>query len=230
MKNSGAPIIGGGGGRGFTLIELLVVIAIIAVLAAIIFPVFSSVRRKSYQTTCLSNLRQIGMATLMYAQDYDDMLLWGGDPNDLNGGWEGAPDEKYFSDMKAQPDILFPYTKNKQIWKCPADIGIGEGVGGAGVVMAPPSPNSFTTFASSYYSNTRILLLKKPIATMEAFAGGKSIGGPASIGYFFDGSGYWHGGSKANQVSYRYNFAYLDGHVKSVSMVDYTNLWALQVR
>jgi prepilin-type N-terminal cleavage/methylation domain-containing protein/prepilin-type processing-associated H-X9-DG protein len=57
---------------GFTLIELLVVIVIIAILAAILFPVFAQARDKARQTSCLSNLRQLGVAFLAYAQDYDE--------------------------------------------------------------------------------------------------------------------------------------------------------------
>ncbi|MDX1934547.1 MAG: prepilin-type N-terminal cleavage/methylation domain-containing protein [Capsulimonadales bacterium] len=61
--------------KGFTLIELLVVIAIIAILAAILFPVFAQARAKARQTVDLNNLKQIGLAYLMYAQDYDECVV-----------------------------------------------------------------------------------------------------------------------------------------------------------
>jgi prepilin-type N-terminal cleavage/methylation domain-containing protein/prepilin-type processing-associated H-X9-DG protein len=61
--------------RGFTLIELLVVIAIIAILAAILFPVFAQAREAGRKTTCLSNQRNIGLAVMLYAQDYEDTIV-----------------------------------------------------------------------------------------------------------------------------------------------------------
>jgi prepilin-type N-terminal cleavage/methylation domain-containing protein/prepilin-type processing-associated H-X9-DG protein len=84
---------------GFTLIELLVVIAIIAILAAILFPVFAQARAKARQASCLSNMKQIGIATLMYAQDYDETIgrKW----------WEFHID-------------ILPYIKSAQIFACPA--------------------------------------------------------------------------------------------------------------
>jgi prepilin-type N-terminal cleavage/methylation domain-containing protein len=71
---------------GFTLIELLVVIAIIAILAAILFPVFAQAREQARTTSCLSNMRQIGLSVRMYAQDYDEEFPMGTYPYPRN--WE----------------------------------------------------------------------------------------------------------------------------------------------
>jgi prepilin-type N-terminal cleavage/methylation domain-containing protein/prepilin-type processing-associated H-X9-DG protein len=76
--------------RGFTLIELLVVIAIIAILAAILFPVFAQAREKARQTSCISNLKQIGLATLQYAQDYDETYPNGWHPDGVSGAFTGV--------------------------------------------------------------------------------------------------------------------------------------------
>src|SRR5579862_176895 len=75
---------------GFTLIELLVVIAIISILAAILFPVFAKAREKARQISCLSNMRQLGLAIYQYTEDYDELLPGDTDGNggqNVIGGW-----------------------------------------------------------------------------------------------------------------------------------------------
>jgi prepilin-type N-terminal cleavage/methylation domain-containing protein/prepilin-type processing-associated H-X9-DG protein len=104
--------------RGFTLIELLVVIAIIAILAAILFPVFAQARDKARQASCLSNLKQIGMALMQYAQDYDESHpgVWFGPVN--RAPWsQPSNDTLYYKWM----DAIFPYVKNEQVFNCPSD-------------------------------------------------------------------------------------------------------------
>ncbi|MCD6359634.1 MAG: DUF1559 domain-containing protein [Armatimonadetes bacterium] len=98
--------------KGFTLIELLVVIAIIAILAAILFPVFAKAREKARQTSCLSNLKQLGLALHMYAEDYDETIPRHND-DDGSAGWRW---HTIFL-------LLTPYTKNYQILRCPSDNG-----------------------------------------------------------------------------------------------------------
>ena len=90
--------------RGFTLIELLVVIAIIAILAAILFPVFAQAREKARQTACMSNMKQIGSAYIMYAQDYDEALVPG---CNWNAGYSQQTDRRSYWD-----GLLDPYVKN----------------------------------------------------------------------------------------------------------------------
>lgn len=112
---------------GFTLIELLVVIAIIAVLAAILSPVFAQAREKARQTACASNLRQIGVAFLMYKTEYDERLP---DRRDLKtmlpGGYRAWPPTQWPpSDPRGGWAIvaLEPYVKNMAIWSCPSVAG-----------------------------------------------------------------------------------------------------------
>ena len=93
--------------RGFTLIELLVVIAIIAILAAILFPVFAKAREKARTSSCSSNVKQIMLGLLQYAQDYDERWPWAAwnNGNTLGNHWMVA---------------TYPYTSSDQLWVCPS--------------------------------------------------------------------------------------------------------------
>ena len=104
---------------GFTLIELLVVIAIISVLAAILFPVFAQARAKAYQAQCASNLRQIGLALVMYAQDNDDTLMPGHlRATPLPGSPSPAPPASYYGGWAGPCSV---YVQAPHLFRCPTD-------------------------------------------------------------------------------------------------------------
>ena len=143
--SSGNPRPLGRTNRAFTLIELLVVIAIIAILAAILFPVFAQAREKARQTTCISNLKQVGLAMNQYVQDYDETFPMGG---------------RYYYEAPAPSDwalfnwqtAISPYVKNGQrieswysgggivsdggMWTCPS-VGTSRNLYGAHSYLLP---------------------------------------------------------------------------------------------
>jgi prepilin-type N-terminal cleavage/methylation domain-containing protein/prepilin-type processing-associated H-X9-DG protein len=92
-----------GSRSGFTLIELLVVVAIVSLLAAILLPVFASVRERARALACLSNVRQIGLAYTLYAQDNDESLPLTTD------------------DRSSWTDQCQPYIKTRALYRCPSD-------------------------------------------------------------------------------------------------------------
>ena len=105
--------------QGFTLIELLVVIAIIAILAAILFPVFAKAREKARQSSCLSNLKQLGLAMFQYTTDYDGTF-----PQihttALTTGRYYVSDGTNAGFFLSWEDRLVPYIKNDQLMVCPS--------------------------------------------------------------------------------------------------------------
>ena len=117
--------------RGFTLIELLVVIAIISILAGMLFPTFARARETARKASCTSNLKQLGYAFTMYAQDYDGMFpdhdRTVTDSTYERGGvvvanWATTPVTNW-------AQSIFPYVKNFQVYVCPSNKGWALGNG-----------------------------------------------------------------------------------------------------
>jgi len=184
--------------RGFTLIELLVVIAIIAILAAILFPVFAKAREKARQSSCLSNVKQLNLAMLQYAQDYDEGLpgcaayetvVW---PNGTTGA-------NYW------PARIYPYVKNIQAYNCPS--GTYVWTGGLSGSMQIGVNNNITPYTSACTLGSIV----NPSQTVLL----GDTEGPAS--YFFFTTWYT-GPSQPRGLSPRHNeggnLGFVDGHAK----------------
>ncbi len=194
--------------RGFTLIELLVVIAIIAILAAILFPVFARAREKARQTSCLSNLKQLGLGMLMYAQDYDETFTR------INHGSQATPvvpgdtvfnynGGSYNIFYRSWASNIYPYVKNTQIYICPSTTnntyGVAYGLPGRCL-------NSSGTEVDFFNATIAMAVLQQPAQTMmisERDGGG----GPQ---YIMSGQYYCMRASHNDGG----NLAFCDGHAK----------------
>jgi len=124
--------------RGFTLIELLVVIAIIAILAAILFPVFARAREKARMSSCLSNMKQLGLGIMMYVQDYDETLCLNSHPCCISDFTRYANGDASAANWIVE---IVPYVKNAAIFECPSARNAWGGTVSAGGLSMPAATN-----------------------------------------------------------------------------------------
>ena len=219
--------------RGFTLIELLVVIAIIAILAAILFPVFAKAREKARTASCQSNLKQLALADMQYAQDYDEMYVKCYEANNSTGSW--TYNRRWFYASDANPGMLYPYIMNRQVFVCPTDGAYGanlalhpQGTGAGirmGTVKRPAETISFGDMCNSG-------------ANYETGTGGSQAAGGAvfppnelNLTRFAAGTACNVRGLPAMRHNSMTMFSFADGHVK-ILRPDQTlapnDMWTIQ--
>ncbi|OGV73938.1 MAG: hypothetical protein A3K19_23015 [Lentisphaerae bacterium RIFOXYB12_FULL_65_16] len=105
-------------GRTFTLIELLVVISIIAVLASLLLPALNKAKEKGRIAVCQSNMRQLGVAFLMYAEEYEEMVAYG-----TQDCATGGTCKLWWYWSETAPGLVYPYVKDSQVYLCPSGPG-----------------------------------------------------------------------------------------------------------
>ena len=173
--------------KGFTLIELLVVIAIIGILAGILLPVLSRARESARKTQCMSNVKQIGMGLIMYA----------------NENSETFPSSTASNPAMASLNMLYDtYISDNKVFNCPSDTTVTATTNAGMSVYTSGGSQAFTSTQSSYgYDRSHsqaddadvALLADRPPATPSATA------------------------STANHNGRGQNVVYVDGHVEFVN-------------
>ncbi|HLK55393.1 MAG TPA: prepilin-type N-terminal cleavage/methylation domain-containing protein [Chthonomonadaceae bacterium] len=205
--------------KGFTLIELLVVIAIIAILAAILFPVFAQAREKARGISCVSNVKELSTATLLYVQDYDETF----------------PMNFYMGQNGPAPCVsvvwvnIVPYIKNVQVNQCPSNPTALDFTTAMGVIGFPPAcPSSPAIRYVSYFPNFSLIDWGDPSNVFGANNGRPvksmaQIEFPVDTAVFYDSTGtlpdaYFSIMDEPIQARHsgNLNACFVDGHAKVV--------------
>jgi prepilin-type N-terminal cleavage/methylation domain-containing protein/prepilin-type processing-associated H-X9-DG protein len=207
-KNKHSPIPK----RGFTLIELLVVIAIISILATILFPVFARARENARRASCMSNMKQIGLGYMQYAQDNDEYLA--------RPGWSGTVAENVWPNgtiSSSNPWHLkiYPYIKSTQVFNCPSSKIVWLGEVNTGITYGANHPLMEAPFtAVGAPPSLRLSALALPAQTlMVSDSEGKAAYTVLQT--------YLTGSSARGMADRHMNgsvIAYCDGHAKWISV------------
>lgn len=185
--------------KGFTLVEILIVLAIVGILAAILFPVFGSVRANARATACSSNLKQIGLAMLLYAGDHNGYLPRASFPPGAQRprcGW---------------PDYFFRYARNAKIFQCPEDET--ERAYDPACTAAADAPLLLQAGSYSLVGSQLVLKRREPSTVAIALDGDGNVNGededvsPESLQEHF--------GPPRHMGAY--NIVFGDGHVKRLT-------------
>ncbi|MFA6665322.1 MAG: DUF1559 domain-containing protein [Armatimonadota bacterium] len=220
--------------RGFTLIELLVVIAIIAILAAILFPVFAKARDKARQATCTSNLKQIGLALMQYAQDWDETLPW------ALLGWSTPEEKKATWSVAIASYIGLSTNKSNQrtVFLCPSDNTWGNPIMAANYIGKSSyaanlgvMDRQVSSIIGGQVGGRRLAEITSPPTTImlvEVHTDNHTIGYQDSNSVYYSGANIVPDSTVKGVHNGGNNWAFCDGHIswmkydKSLSPI---NMW-----